>query len=745
MRCDFLTWLVISFFASITFQKSPQASILSENIEGYCGDKSISYLLEYIESTKGGGLGAKNSGGGGVKSKSTGYVSKSGGADKHRGRASTDDDIRNSKKLPVKAKERLKKSTSLEDLRHVKSGGGSAANGGKSGSAKQSSVDDSRLATPSPGSPEPSSPKAAETATSPAADQLSADERVYLDSLMLDDDNYTEESEFHLVTKKQRKKKRRSESRSLRPSGARDNGSYYEASAVGLGAGAAHKRTSRSSENRHRSRRKSVSSVVPSDKISDTDSIHSLPVSSTTPKCKVKKKSTSSGCTPQASYADIAKSPQYQNSTMLGGGVGGGGGDAKWHKGFANSSSHSSPSSSASSSASCAPAIGSYSSACSSNVAETTGHNADTPQLVPKCEGEHVESDGNCDRLALTHNNSNVSNNLVGSSTNSSDQIKNNDRSRPSDKCGDPTNSHNDHNYSSYNSCGGSRSISDTGANDSIAQVHKDAKTNVDDVASVDVTLNRAGKTNRKAESEDNDGAANAASTASRKSKKKRGNVGAECVADAENAGEMFVEYTLKCSTAATSAANSSPRGASSEQNRSSVAGAPKSQKTQTNSAEASASVYKSDVSVARTVVLKNAASKNARSEDANRSRNAGPATIEREAGTKVLVLPSAENSRVSVQFDVDDELATDCGDDTARKNLQSINGDSIGANAVTTSASSSSIAGAASKVDVDSSFVQPSRQSSTNVQRVNSEKSGRYNVAEVIQFVNKSKFFLFA
>lgn len=57
-------------------------------------------------------------------------------------------------------------------------------------------------------------------------------------------------------------------------------------------------------------RRKSTSSVPPSDKSdsSDLDSVHSLPVSSTTTRMRLGKSSVSGGSTPQASYADIARS-----------------------------------------------------------------------------------------------------------------------------------------------------------------------------------------------------------------------------------------------------------------------------------------------------------------------------------------------------------------------------------------------------------------------------------------------------
>lgn len=57
-------------------------------------------------------------------------------------------------------------------------------------------------------------------------------------------------------------------------------------------------------------RRKSASSVPPSDKSdsSDLDSVHSLPVSSTTSRTRIVKSPASGGSTPQASYADIARS-----------------------------------------------------------------------------------------------------------------------------------------------------------------------------------------------------------------------------------------------------------------------------------------------------------------------------------------------------------------------------------------------------------------------------------------------------
>lgn len=69
-----------------------------------------------------------------------------------------------------------------------------------------------------------------------------------------------------------------------------------------------HHRNTRNSDD---VRRKSTGSVPPSEHSSaddsDVESVHSLPVSSTTPRPIVNKTSSSSSCTPQASYADIAK------------------------------------------------------------------------------------------------------------------------------------------------------------------------------------------------------------------------------------------------------------------------------------------------------------------------------------------------------------------------------------------------------------------------------------------------------
>ncbi|XP_067014923.2 uncharacterized protein tyf isoform X3 [Anabrus simplex] len=164
----------------------------------------------------------------------------------------------------------------------------------------------------------------------------------------------SEETEFHVVTKKQRRKKRRSSSggrgtvmsgmffsddsrRSgtvpmynshvttssssyYQPREGNSSGgqSYYQRKTLtGANSGfPPHDRTVELYQYRHHRprspdhlRRKSTSSMPPSDKSdsSDLDSVHSLPVSSTTPKLALDQTSTSSGSTPQASYADIAR------------------------------------------------------------------------------------------------------------------------------------------------------------------------------------------------------------------------------------------------------------------------------------------------------------------------------------------------------------------------------------------------------------------------------------------------------
>ncbi|XP_032691335.1 uncharacterized protein DDB_G0284459-like isoform X7 [Odontomachus brunneus] len=109
------------------------------------------------------------------------------------------------------------------------------------------------------------------------------------------------ETEFLVVTKKKKSKKQRRSSSGSRAQNLATSGSYLQ--------------NSRGFSNEYRTpvspelRRKSASSMPPSDKSdsSDLDSVHSLPVTSNTTKHNLSKVATSSGGTPQASYADIAR------------------------------------------------------------------------------------------------------------------------------------------------------------------------------------------------------------------------------------------------------------------------------------------------------------------------------------------------------------------------------------------------------------------------------------------------------
>ncbi|KAG7197616.1 hypothetical protein KM043_013399 [Ampulex compressa] len=104
-----------------------------------------------------------------------------------------------------------------------------------------------------------------------------------------------------VVTKKKKSKKQRRSSSGSRAQNLATSGSYLQ--------------NSRGFSNEYRTplspelRRKSASSMPPSDKSdsSDSDSVHSLPVTSNSSKHNSSKITTPSGGTPQASYADIAR------------------------------------------------------------------------------------------------------------------------------------------------------------------------------------------------------------------------------------------------------------------------------------------------------------------------------------------------------------------------------------------------------------------------------------------------------
>lgn len=110
------------------------------------------------------------------------------------------------------------------------------------------------------------------------------------------------ETEFLVVTKKKKSKKQRRSSSGSRAQNLTTSGSYLQ--------------NSRGLSNEYRTplspelRRKSASSMPPSDKSdsSDSDSVHSLPVTSNTSKHNLSKVAIlTGGGTPQVSYADIAR------------------------------------------------------------------------------------------------------------------------------------------------------------------------------------------------------------------------------------------------------------------------------------------------------------------------------------------------------------------------------------------------------------------------------------------------------
>jgi hypothetical protein len=119
--------------------------------------------------------------------------------------------------------------------------------------------------------------------------------------------------EFHVVTKKQRRKKQRSrqDDRASRHSTSGYQKPNYDEDDDSSILSGFNYRSYRSHHQNDRRKCKSTSSMPPSDQSggesSDLDSVHSLPVSSTTKKTTMDQTSTSNGSTPQASYADIAR------------------------------------------------------------------------------------------------------------------------------------------------------------------------------------------------------------------------------------------------------------------------------------------------------------------------------------------------------------------------------------------------------------------------------------------------------
>jgi len=259
--------------------KNDRNTILSEEIEGFRGGADIDTLMEYIESPS-------------LDSKS------------NKARTNQSNGTRNNVKVRAKEeeprsikrrKDKFQRCNSLEEISKTKledlteEGSSERVNGSSHPLAKkQVTLDDAQLGKKSSWGDE----VVATTRIPEAKDNRQ--ERTSPEPV--------QDSEFHVVTKKQRKKKRRTGCGSR--GGSKQN--YYTGREGGSG---------RLLYQYHRDqgtsqpRRKSASSVPPSDKSdsSDLDSVHSLPVSSSATRARVGQNSASGGSTPQASYADIAK------------------------------------------------------------------------------------------------------------------------------------------------------------------------------------------------------------------------------------------------------------------------------------------------------------------------------------------------------------------------------------------------------------------------------------------------------
>lgn len=181
---------------------------------------------------------------------------------------------------------------------------------------------------------------------------------LYYSSWLIKTLNFSvQDSEFHVVTKKQRKKKRRAGC-SGRSGSSKGVAGYYGGRGFLPHDRAIDRDTSSSLLYRyHRNgnsvsdthpRRKSASSVPPSEKSdsSDLDSVHSLPVSSSTSRNRVNTSlAGSGGSTPQASYADITRSVTSPPRAISHGNI------SRRHLGIKMSPSSTVPSSTASSGA----------------------------------------------------------------------------------------------------------------------------------------------------------------------------------------------------------------------------------------------------------------------------------------------------------------------------------------------------------------------------------------------------------
>ncbi|XP_011296830.1 uncharacterized protein tyf isoform X2 [Fopius arisanus] len=264
----------------------------AENVEGHQGNEDIDSLINFIENKEAKGKKSKTSG--------SAVKVKTSTAAKPRGRE------KDSKREQLPSK--LQKANSLEEISKTKLEDLTAEKSCSSGSSVSSQH----------GSVNGALRRAKQRSTGDTVADCRGDRRswgteegqaIYCNDI---GDEYTrrnsnrkinaeveQEHEFLVVTKKKKSKKQRRSSSGGRAQNLGGSGSYLP--------------RTRGFTNEYRTplspelRRKSASSMPPSDKSdsSDLDSVHSLPVTSNT-KHNMTKNPPSSG-TPQASYADIAR------------------------------------------------------------------------------------------------------------------------------------------------------------------------------------------------------------------------------------------------------------------------------------------------------------------------------------------------------------------------------------------------------------------------------------------------------
>ncbi|GAB6030182.1 hypothetical protein CHUAL_005858 [Chamberlinius hualienensis] len=300
---------------------SKQKLIEPEKIEGYFGCLDVEVILKRINSTDGEESTKMGADG---KSKKTGNKSKNKAIMAASGASSKKDLKKNNENEVIKVnglKEEMKGCLENSKKKSEECGTG----GGSTGSGSQS-------------------PELVESLDDKFTVELIADTKSILNLQeqlnssfvcdfysAADAQVLVEDSEFHEV-KKKKKKKQQQQQRLVFGScgGGGGTGSYHNRyqrsddvvvvengrnSSSGWMTSGGGRRGLLYSSDDSAVRRKSTSSISPMDHSdnSDGESVHSLPAASTTKKPTVAKTSSSSSCTPQASYADIAKMTSNNN------------------------------------------------------------------------------------------------------------------------------------------------------------------------------------------------------------------------------------------------------------------------------------------------------------------------------------------------------------------------------------------------------------------------------------------------